>query len=128
MDEDLRAHFAAAQAIVAIAADRVQWSVRDPVSPSIALHLIDAPADRGLKGSSGLVIARVQADCWAETFLAAKALGLALAASLPAQGQTVGSTKFLNCAVIDTDRTREGNSPNVLFRTRLDLRVSFHQA
>ena len=128
MEEDLRTHLAAAPALVAIVGPRIQWSVRDEVSPSLALWLVDGVPTRGLKAVGGPVQARVQCDCWATTFLDAKAVGEALAASLPAQGEVVGATKFLNCAVIDTERGRFGDSPNILHRTRLDIRVSFRPA
>lgn len=128
MEEDLRTHLAAAPALIAMVGPRIQWSVRDEVSPSLALWLVDGVPTRGLKVAGGLVQARVQCDCWGETFLDAKAVGEALAASLPAKGQVVGTTKFLNCAVIDTERGRFGDSPNILHRTRHDVRVSFRPA
>jgi hypothetical protein len=127
MEEDLRAHLAANVPLAAHVADRIQWVVRES-APSLALHLIDAPPDWTLKGPSGLVQARVQLDAWAETFLAAKAIGLAAVAALPERGQVVGATKFLSCVVLDTDRDRFGDAPNILHRTRTDVRVSFRPA
>lgn len=127
MEEDLRAHFAAAGPLAALVADRIQWAVREE-APSLALHLIDAPPDWTLKGPSGLVQARVQLDGWAATFLGAKAIGDAARAALPVTGQVIGSTKFLSCVVLDTDRDRFGDAPNILHRTRIDVRVSFRPA
>lgn len=127
MEEDLLAHLVGNAALTNLVGDRIQWSVRED-APSLALHLIDAPTDRTLQGVGGLVIARVQADCWGLTFLSAKAIGEALAAALPAKGQVIGATRFLCCAVIDVDRGRFGESPNILFRTRIDLRVTFQPA
>lgn len=127
MEEDLRGYLASNAPLTAIVADRIEWAVRGN-APSLAIHLIDAPEDWTLKGSSGLVQARVQLDCWADTFLAAKAIGKAVRAALPATGLVVGSTKFLSCVVLDTDRGRFGDSPNILHRTRIDVRVSFRPA
>ena len=67
-------------------------------------------------------------DAWAETFLDAKAIGSAAQAALPAIGLVVGATKFLSCVVLDTERGRFGESPNLLHRTRIDVRVSFRPA
>lgn len=127
MEEDLRTHLAADAPLTAVVADHIQWAVRDS-APSLALHLIDAPPGWTLKGPSGLVQARVQMDCWAETFLGAKAIGDAAVAALPAIGLVVGATKFLSCVVLDTERGRFGESPNLLHRTRIDVRVSFRPA
>lgn len=128
MEEDLRAHLAADTALTALVSARIQWAVRDAVSPSVALHLIAAPPDWTLQGPSGLVQARVQIDAWAESFLGAKAVGDAVAAALPQIGEVVGSTKFLSCVVIDKERGTAGTSPNLLHRTRTDVRVSFRPA
>lgn len=128
MEEDLRAHLTVAAPLTNLVADRIQWDVRDAVSPSLALYLISDDPDRVLKGPSGLVQARVQCDCWGLSWVSAKAVGDALKASLPAIGQVVGGTKFLNCAVIDTERGRFGDSPNILHRTRHDVRVSYKPA
>lgn len=127
MEEDLRAHLAADANLSSLVADRIQWAVRES-APSLALHLIGAPTDRHLKGKSGLVQARVQMDAWAPTFLAAKAIGEAAVAALPSIGQVVGGTKFLTCVDGDTERGRYGDAPNILHRTRIDVRVSFRPA
>ncbi len=127
MEIALRAHLAANAALAAIVADRIEWAVRG-APPSLALHLIDAPEDWTLKGPSGLVQARVQMDGWGESYLSAKAVGDAAKAALPAIGQVVGDVKFLSCIVLDTDRGRFGDAPNLLFRTRIDVRVSFSPA
>lgn len=127
MEEDLRTHLAADSGLTTLVGPRIQWSVRD-AAPSLALHLIDTDAGWALKGATGVDQARVQLDCWAETFLAAKAIGTAVRAALPAIGQVVGATKFLSCVVLDTDRGRFGESPNLLHRTRIDVRVSFRPA
>lgn len=127
MEEALRAYLAADAPLTALVDDEIQWGRRNGV-PAVTLHLITAPPSRALKGPSGLVIALVQADCRALTFLSAKAIGEAVAAALPPIGLTFEGVKFLNCAVLDTERTTEGEGQNTLFRTRHDLRVSYHLA
>lgn len=127
MEEDFLAHLKTDVGLAQLVGVKMQWAVRD-APPSLALHLIDAPEDQLLKGPSGLVQARVQGDCWADSFLAAKAIGQAFKAALPPIGVVVGTTKFLSCRAIDTDRDRFGESPNLLHRTRIDVRVSFRPA
>ncbi len=127
MEEDLLAHFAANVGLSSIVDDRIQWAVRED-APSLALHLIDAPPDWLLKGPSGLVQARVQMDAWGDTFLIAKSIGDAAVAALPETGEVVGSTKFLGCRSLGPERGRFGDAPNILHRTRIDVRVSFRPA
>lgn len=127
MEEALRGHLADNSGVSNIVGQRLQWAVREG-APSVALHLVDAPPDWTLKGPSRLVQARVQIDCWADTFIGAKALGAAVLAALPAIGQVVAGVKFLSCVVIDTDRGTFGESPNLLHRTRIDVRVSYRPA
>ncbi|QBX37222.1 hypothetical protein E4M02_02590 [Brevundimonas sp. S30B] len=124
MEEALRAHLAANTALTDLVADRIQWGVREG-APSLALHLIDAPPDWHLGGPSGLVMARVQADGWAVTFLGSKAIGEAFKQALPSIGAVIGGMKFQGAVVLDEERGQFGDAPNTLFRTRIDVRVSF---
>jgi len=128
MEIALRSHLAGRTALANLVGERIQWAVRDAVSPCVAMHLIDAPPDWHLKGPSGVTIARVQIDCWDATYLGAKAVGDALLEALPAVGAVVGNVKFLGAQPIDLERDRFGEAPNLLFRTRIDVRVSFRQA
>lgn len=127
MEEALRGHLAADAGVAELVGDHVQWSVRDSV-PSVALHLITAPPDTTLKGRTGLVMARVQIDCVADGFLAAKAIGEAVVTALPGRRQVIDGVRFQGCVVIDIERDRFGAAPNILFRTRIDVRVSFSPA
>lgn len=123
MEVALRTHLVAAAPLIARVGQRIQWAVREG-TPSVALHLIDAPPDWHLKGASGLTIARVQADCWDTTFLGAKAIGDALIEALPGIGAVIGGVKFHGAQPIDLDRDTAGEAPNLLHRTRVDIRVT----
>lgn len=128
MEEALYAHLAGNGGLRALVADRIEWGVRGD-APSVALHLISSPPDHTLAGPSGLVEARVQVDCWADTFLKAKQIGTAVVAALPARRAVIGSVRFLACTVLDTSRDRSGETtPNELHRTRIDVRVAFNAA
>lgn len=123
MEEALRAHLAENGGVRALVSDRIEWAARG-AAPSVALHLISAPPDTTLAGQSGLVQARVQIDCWADSFLKAKQIGAAVIAALPPRRVVIGDVRFLACTVIDIDRGRFGEPPNQLHRTRLDVRVA----
>lgn len=127
MEEDLRAHLAADAALGLLVAQRIQWGEAED-GDCVALHLISDLPDWVLKGPSGLEWARVQIDCWAGTFLAAKSIGKAVQAAMPAIGQVVGETKFLSCVRLDRQRDSFGERPNLFHRTRMDYRVSYRPA
>ncbi|MFN3930840.1 MAG: DUF3168 domain-containing protein [Brevundimonas sp.] len=127
MEEALLAHLAANGGVRALVSDRIEWTARG-ASPSIALHLITSIPDTTLAGQSGLVEARVQIDCWADTFLKAKQIGNAVIAALPARHSVIGEVRFLACTVLGTDRDRSGETPNQLHRTRIDVRVATNTA
>jgi hypothetical protein len=128
MEEALRGHLAADAGLTALVGQSIQWAVRE-APPSLALHLIDGPPDTTMKGRTGLVMARVQADCWGDRFLTAKAIGEAFVAALPARRQVIDGVMFQGCVVLDTERSGPmGDAPNILFRTRIDVRVSFSPA
>jgi len=127
MEEALLTHLATNGGVRALVGDRLEWAVRG-VAPCITLHLISHPPDTTLAGQSGLVQARVQIDCWADTFLQAKAIGLAVIAALPPRQHTAGGVRFLACTVNDIGRGRFGETPNHLHRTRIDVRVAYQTA
>lgn len=123
MEEALLAHLVANGGVRALVGNRIEWAVRKD-APSVALHLISAPPDTTLAGQTGLVQARVQIDCWADTFLKAKQIGAAVIAALPERRLAIGDVRFLACTVIDIDRGRFGETPNQLHRTRIDVRIA----
>lgn len=128
MEEALYQHLAGNGGLRALVSDRIEWAARG-ASPCVALHLISAPPDTTLAGHSGLVQARVQIDCWADTFLKAKQIGTAVVAALPARRAEIAGVRFLACTVLDTSRDRTGETtPNQLHRTRIDVRVAFTPA
>lgn len=128
MEEALLAHLAANGGVRALVSGRIEWTARSDTSPSVALHLITSIPDTTLAGQSGLVEARVQIDCWADTFLKAKQIGNAVIAALPPRRTVIGEVRFLACTVLGTDRDRSGETPNQLHRTRIDVRVATQTA
>jgi hypothetical protein len=127
MEEALYAHLAGNGGLRSLVADHLEWAVRGD-APCVALHLITAQPDTTLAGQSGLVEARVQIDCWADTFLKAKQIGAAVIAALPERRTVVAGVRFLACTILDLDRQRLGETPNQLHRTRIDVRVAYQTA
>ena len=73
---------------------RVDWGLRPQGKdlPAIRLTLISSPRDYNMAGAMGTQFYRIQADCYASTYKAAKELGAALIVLLePAAGSFQGS-------------------------------------
>jgi hypothetical protein len=95
--------------------------------PSIVINRISGAPVYTDQGESGLSEARLQVDCWGETYTSAKTVARAVIASLSAFVGTVGSTEFQNI-LLDAERDfREGgsNAAEYLFRTNLDFIIWF---
>ena len=94
--------------------------------PAITLTRISGGPLYSDEGEAGLDDARIQIDCWAETYSAAKLLARAVKAVLSGFDGTVGTTSFA-CVWLDNERDfREtgSNAAEYLFRTSLDFTVS----
>jgi len=73
-------------------------------------------------GASGLVVSRVQVDCWGASYGSAKAVARAVEAAITAQTFTQGATRF-DVILIDSERDDSTDETTPLFRTSLDLMV-----
>lgn len=125
MEADLIAKILASAGVSALVSTRVNWSRRPQGSalPAIVLHRIDGSPDVHHGGRSGLVMSRVQADCWAASYGAAKAVARALESAITAQTFTQGATRF-DLILIDSERDDTSDqSDTPLFRTSLDLMI-----
>lgn len=127
MKEALRAHLLADSGVAAVIGSRVAWGVlpRGGALPSIALHLIDGQRDYAMQAPSGLVRARVQADCWALTYADATAVSRAARGALSGLRQTVDGVEFQGIFLIDErDLSEEGTGADELFhRVSLDFEI-----
>ncbi len=125
MEADLIAKLLASSGVTALVSTRINWSRRPQGSalPAIVLHRIDGLPDVTHGGASGLVVSRIQADCWAASYGAAKAVARAIETAITAQTFTQGSTRF-DVILIDSERDDTSDqSDTPLFRTSLDLMV-----
>lgn len=124
MEAALIARLLATAGVTALVSTRVNWSRRPQGSalPAIVLHRIDGTPDVHHSGRSGLVTSRVQCDCWAESYGAAKAIARAVETAITAQTFTQGATRF-DAILIDSERDDTSDETTPLFRTSLDLLV-----
>lgn len=80
-EADLKAHLAAASDIVAAVSDRIFPAVipQGQAVPAITFQAISGTPQTDLSGDDGqLINYRMQINCWAESYLAAKALAEAV--------------------------------------------------
>lgn len=124
MEAALLARLLATAGVTTLVSTRVNWSRRPQgeALPAIVLHRIDGTPDVHHGGESGLVVSRVQVDCWGSTYGSAKAVARAVEAAITAQTFTQGVVRFDVILIADErDSTFDETTP--LFRTSLDLMV-----
>ena len=124
MESSLIAKLLATAGVTNLVSTRINWSRRPQGSalPAIVLHRIDGTPDVHHGGASGLVVSRVQVDCWAASYGSAKAAARAVETAVTAQTFTQGAIRFDVILVADErDSTSDETTP--LFRTSLDLMV-----
>lgn len=91
MEEALTAYLLGATALTTLIGPRLTWGVRQQGAalPALVLNKIDALPDYQMQGPSGLVSARVQADCWASTYAAARGTARAVVGRLSGLSQSI---------------------------------------
>lgn len=124
MEEAFRSLLLATAGVTALVGSRVDWGARPQGSafPAIALHLVSDVNGHTLDGPETMREARVQVDCWAETYAGAVALGRAVRAAL--DGHRGGD--FLGVFLANMRDGREGgtDSADRPFRISLDFLVT----
>lgn len=122
MEAALIAKLLATTAITNLVSTRINWSRRPQAEalPAIVLHVIDRLPDVTHGGASGLLVSRVQVDCWGASFGSAKAVARAVEAAITAQSFTQGVVRF-DAILIDAERDDTSDETTPLFRTSLDL-------
>ena len=124
MEAALIAKLLATAGITALVSTRINWSRRPQGAalPAIVLQRISGTPDVHHAGASGLVVSRVQVDCWAASYGAAKGVARAVETAITAQTFTQGATRF-DVILIDSERDDSTDETTPLFRTSLDLMV-----
>lgn len=95
METAFRARLKAAAQITAVAGNRVHWVDRPQgeTGPAIALQRYGADRNYTHDGASDLHIGSVQIDCWGDTYAQAKALEVAVIATIEPPA-TVSNVQF----------------------------------
>lgn len=124
MEAALIAKLLAATGVTALVSTRINWSRRPQGAalPAIVLHRVSGLPDVHHAGASGLVVSRIQVDCWAASYGSAKAVARAVESAITAQTFTQGSIRF-DVILIDSERDDSTDETTPLFRTSLDLMV-----
>lgn len=124
MEAALIAKLLATAGVTALVSTRINWSRRPQGAalPCIVLHRVSGLPDVHHAGASGLVVSRVQVDCWGASYGSAKAVARAVEAAITAQTFTQGATRF-DVILIDSERDDSTDETTPLFRTSLDLMV-----
>jgi len=127
MEQELRALLKADPAIVAIVAGRVNFGVHPQGQPlpAIVLNVVSDVAGVTLDGPENVATARIQVDCYADTYGAATLLGRAVLACL--NGYAGGNLQGVFHA--GSRGTQDGGSGEVTrpFRTSLDFEIMFNK-
>ena len=124
MEAALIAKLLASTGVTALVSSRINWSLRaqGAALPAIVLHRVDGAPDVTHGGASGLVVSRVQVDCWGSSYGSAKAVARAVEAAITAQTFTQGAIRF-DAILIDSERDDTFDETTPLFRTSLDLMI-----
>jgi hypothetical protein len=127
MEEAVIARLLADSGVAAIVGTRVFPGSRPQGSalPAAVLNRISGGPLYADDGEVGLEQGRIQVDCWAETYTAAKTLARAVTAALSAFDSTVGTTTFEFIELENERDLRDGGSyaASYPFRTALDFVV-----
>lgn len=127
MEEELLALLAADAAVAALVGTRIEWGARrqGAAMPDILLRRIGGGPGETLAGTDGLVVTRVQVDCYAATYAQALAVGRAVEAALHAHR----GGGFQGVFLAGRREEREGgtNEADRPFRQSLDFIVNWSE-
>lgn len=124
MEEALIAILLADDDLSDLVGTKIHWLRRPQKEalPSVTLQTISGPRTNHTEGADSIVGHRVQVDCWGATFTAAKGVARAVEAALSGQ-RFGGSANIQGVFVLDAVDSFEGEEPEAIHRSRLDLRV-----
>lgn len=127
MEEQLRALIAGDSGVVDLVGKSVHWrlSPQSAAVPFVNLSMISGERDYHMTGPSGLVSSRVQVDCWADRYSAAKAIARAVESAVSGFSGPMGTIIF-DSIMIDADRDDDfpaTGDTGTRFRVSLDLNI-----
>lgn len=123
--EALLARALATQAVTDIAEDRVSWVERPQEDgfPAVTLTLVSDSRPQTMGGFQSLIPARVQADCWAESYTVANALAEAMIDAI-AGPWTANGWRFARTFIDAKRDLGEQTATNFIHRTSVDLIIN----
>lgn len=127
MEEAIRSRLLATSGVTSLVGSRVYWGSRPQggTLPDIIIRNISGAPIYTDDGESGLAEARLEIDCYGETFGNAKSVARAVIVSLSAFFGQVGGVTF-QYILLDSERDfRDAgiNADEYLFRTNMDFIV-----
>ncbi|MEG8222418.1 DUF3168 domain-containing protein [Sphingomonas sp. HH69] len=129
MQKALRARLLAASPVAALVGSRIDWLERPQGAalPAITLQVVSGSLDQHMQGLQALQFARVQMDCWGDTYAQTKVLiDAALAAILPRA--TAENVYFRTASATQPRDLGEQISTKFIHRKQTDLIVRFSPA
>ena len=129
MEEALIAKLLADVGVAALVSTRVYVGARPQASllPAIVVNVVSAIPSYSDDGEDGIEDARVQIDCWGETYSSAKLVSRAVKTALSAfDGIVSGITfRFISLDLEHDLRESGADTADFPFRTSLDFIVTF---
>lgn len=125
MEEQLIQRLLASAGVIALVSQRV-WPARrtqGSALPAIVVHRIDGGRSYHLKGDSSLSAARMQIDCWGDSYASAKRTARAVVAAMSGARWSPAGVRFDGVFIEDESDDTFDEGGTALFRTRLDLMV-----
>jgi len=129
MQKALRARLLGAGPVSALVGSKVDWLDRPQGAalPAITLQVVSGSIDQHMKGLQSLQFARVQMDCWGDTYAQTKTLvDAALSAVLPRA--TIQGVLFLTASATFPRDLGEQAGTKFVHRKQTDLIVRFSPA
>jgi hypothetical protein len=132
MQADLIARLLADPALTGIAGQSVFWARRPQgiLPPLVLLRMVSSVPALIMQGEGPVEQSRVQIDCYAQTYAAARAMAAAVKARLGGYSGVVGATRFQGVfRVTEMDMTEGGETdPDRVMRVMLEFMVSWQPA
>ncbi|MEM9786791.1 MAG: DUF3168 domain-containing protein [Pseudomonadota bacterium] len=127
MEEAIRTRLLAVTAVTDIVAARINWGVhpQGEALPGLVLTTVSDAQDSNLNAPSGISDARVQVDCYAEDYGAAKLLFRAVRGALSGWSSHIAGIQGVfeeNARDGFLGETQDGDRP---FRVSVDFRVVY---
>jgi hypothetical protein len=124
MEEDFVNYLLSDAPLAALVSTRIRWTEKSQgeINPYVILNVVSRIKTYTYQEPTTLTPSRIQIDCYALTFIAAKNIARAVTARLSGMKVTQGSTVFEGGFFEgERDDKENVNTPDKLFRTSLDF-------